>query len=116
MTEASSCEVSGATYCERYPDDGVPNDLAGYNAYHIIEDSELRVSQFVAPKSGAVGVFIGKQRNADSQQSLFELANIHGDALMKSLGFNPNQPPVTFHRRLRAVLRKCKQYGTIRFH
>ena len=83
-------------YCERYPDDGVPNDLAGYNAYHIIENSELRVSQFVAPKSGAVGMFIGKQRNADSQQSLFELANIHGDALMKSLGFNPNQPPVTF--------------------
>ena len=54
-------------YCERYPDDGVPQDLAGYNAYHDIDDSELRVSQFVAPKSGVVGVFIGKQRNADSQ-------------------------------------------------
>ena len=63
---------------------------------YVIEDSELRVSQYVAPKSGVVGVFIGKQRNADSQESVFDLANVYGDALMKSLGFNPNQPPFTF--------------------
>ena len=83
-------------YAEYYPDDGVRKDLAGYNAYHSIEDSELHVSQYVAPKSNVVGVFIGKQRNADSQESVFEIANPYGSTLMNALGFDPDQPLTTF--------------------
>ena len=83
-------------YSERYPDDGVRQGLAGYNAYHSIEDSDIRVSQFVAPKSRVVGVFIGKQRNVDSEESIYEIANPYGPSLMHELDFDPDDPPVTF--------------------
>ena len=83
-------------YSERYPDDGVRKGLAGYNANHSIENSEIRVSQYIAPKSNVVGVFIGKQRNASSGESVFELANAYGDALMSEMDFDPKDPPTSF--------------------
>ena len=83
-------------YSERYPDDGVRKGLAGYNAYHSIENSEIRISQYIAPKSNVVGVFIGKQINASSGESVFELASAYGDALMSALDFDPKEPPITF--------------------
>jgi len=66
-------------YRKCYSDDGVKHGLVGSNAYHLIEEANLEISQYLAQKS--VGIYIRHLRGQNAPDNIARIRSIGEDIL-----------------------------------
>ena len=87
------CREFWTYYAERYADDGIRRGYADTNVYHYVAGADLQISQYIAPATRGIGVYIAKWTpEGESSESVRARVKSYEAALRTELGIELGEP------------------------